>query len=117
MTTRHFSLVEVIVASVILLITVVGIPSFYFANRRNLRRSHLKRLATWQATYKMEELKAQGYDGINTDSDTVELDNVTADRNWVVEPCDGELDCKKVTVIVSWGENNSTSLVTIIAQY
>jgi len=88
---RHFTFIELILASVIFLIAVLGTSSFYFVNRRNLTRARLRREATWKAIDAMESLESKLKDAISDENgnyedgdevlyeeDTVALGNQTA---------------------------------------
>jgi Tfp pilus assembly protein PilV len=114
---KRFTLIELIVASVVLVIALIGIPAFYFASHRNLRTSRLKRLATWQATSKMEELKATPYDDLEDGNENVQLGWTEADMVWEVTTVEDEgLEYKRITVTVSYGESGEVSLVTYVGE-
>ena len=118
---KGFTIVEVTIASLILLISLVGGTVFFFSNRRNLVYATRERLAMWAAMYKMEELKGEDYDKISIGEETedITLSGFPAERITEVveidedEPPD-EADYKKVTVKVDWADGE-TSLVTYIA--
>ncbi len=121
--THNFTLIEIIIASVMLVIAVIGSSSFFFANRRNLRSAQLRRSATWAAIDKMEELKSLSFDLLhekdNSDKPEDEreiglLDNHSAIRTVEVEDYNDRL--KKVTVTVQWNDS-SKRFVTYIADY
>src|SRR5450759_861357 len=51
-----FTLVEVIIATIILGISLLGGVAFFSLNRNNLSYANRQRLATWGAVYKIEQL-------------------------------------------------------------
>lgn len=110
-----YSLVELIIASVILLIAIIGVPTFYVTNRRNLRNARMRRLATWHAAGKMEELKSEPYGTLEDGSDTVDMGDEEGEREWTVEPVTDH-DSKKVSVKISWGDSSDMELVTIVSK-
>ncbi len=111
------SLVEVIVAALILAIVMLGGSFFYVAstNQINLREQY--RAASRLASQKLEELKAASYDAVTIGDlkDGLTLENSTYSRSVVTE----DLGLyKKVTVTVNWGPvgmGRNVSLVTLIA--
>ena len=111
------SLVEVIVATLILAIVILGGSFFYVAstNQINLQEQH--RAASRLAGQKLEELKAGSYSDIATSEtkESLTLENSTYSRSVVTE--DHGL-YKKVVVTVNWGPvdmERNVSLVTLIA--
>jgi len=117
---KGFTIIEVMIASLILLISLVGGTVFFFSNRRNLVYATRERLAMWSALYKVEELKGRDYSAVNPGSENISLSGISAQRITTVEeidadePPDGTADYKQVMVKVNWG-NGETSLVTFIA--
>ena len=111
------SLVEVIVATLILAIVMLGGSFFYVAstNQINLREQY--RAASRLAGQKLEELKAGSYSDIATSEtkESLTLENSTYSRNVVTEDLGSY---KKVVVTVNWGPaglERNVSLVTLIA--
>ncbi len=111
------SLVEVMVAALILAIVVLGGSYFYVGstNQINLREQY--RAASRLAGQKLEELKAGSYDAVTIGEvqDSLTLENSTYSRSVVTE----DLGLyKKVVVTVNWGPvgmERNVSLVTLIA--
>ena len=111
------SLVEVMVAALILAIVILGGSYFYVGstNQINLREQY--RAASRLAGQKLEELKAGNYDAIATGevTESISLENSTYSRSAVTE----DLGLyKKVVVTVNWGPvgmERNVSLVTLIA--
>jgi len=111
------SLVEVMVAALILAIVILGGSYFYVGstNQINLREQY--RAASRLAGQKLEELKASNYDAVTIGElkDSLTLENSTYSRSVVTE--DVGL-YKKVVVTVNWGPvgmERNVSLVTLIA--
>ena len=111
-TKTHFTLIELIIAAVLFVIAIIGIPTFYVANHRNLRRARLKRLATWQAIYKMEKVKSMDYSAIQPDPDEgIYVETINPEE-------EQKPQYKKVKVIVSEEDNglsNELSILTYIS--
>ena len=111
------SLVEVMVAALILAIVILGGSYFYVGstNQINLREQY--RAASRLAGQKLEELKAGSYDAVTIGEvqDSLTLENSTYSRSVVTE----DLGLyKKVVVTVNWGPvgmERNVSLVTLIA--
>jgi len=111
------SLVEVMVAALILAIVILGGSYFYVGstNQINLREQY--RAASRLAGQKLEELKAGDYDAviIGEVEDSLTLENSTYSRSVVTEDLGSY---KKVVVTVNWGPvglERNVSLVTLIA--
>ena len=111
------SLVEVMVAALILAVVILGGSYFYVGstNQINLREQY--RAASRLAGQKLEELKAGNYDAVTIGEveDSLTLENSTYSRSVVTE--DVGL-YKKVVVTVNWGPvgmERNVSLVTLIA--
>ncbi len=111
------SLVEVMVAALILAIVILGGSYFYVGstNQINLREQY--RAASRLAGQKLEELKAGSYDAVTIGDvqDSLTLENSTYSRSVVTENLGLY---KKVVVTVNWGPagmGRNVSLVTLIA--
>ncbi len=111
------SLVEVMVAALILAIVILGGSYFYVGstNQINLREQY--RAASRLAGQKLEELKAGSYDAVTIGEvqDSLTLENSTYSRSVVTEDIGLY---KKVVVTVDWGPagmERNVSLVTLIA--
>ncbi len=124
---RHnFTLIELILASVILLIAVLGTASFFFAGRRSLARARIQREATWAAVDAMEKYKSTG-EGLteeeipllyHTGSIDIEVVKYDANDEEIVngEGNGEEAIYRKVTVTVTWNDGlDQKKLVTYIA--
>ena len=111
------SLVEVMVAALILAVVILGGSYFYVGstNQINLREQY--RAASRLAGQKLEELKAGNYDDVTIGelTDSLSLGGLSYSRSTVTE----DLGLyKKVIVTVNWGQGvkqRNVSLVTFIA--
>jgi len=127
---KGVSLVEVMIALMIIALVMLGGGMFFFYGRVTIIREAHRRAALLVASQILEELKAADYDGISdTPAVPVDVDNLSEESNpyptMVTEveyvddddPTDSDQDYKKVTVIVNWhdGTSNSVSLTTLIA--
>lgn len=124
---KGFTLLEVMISMVFLVIGILGIVSLHFASSAANRMSHSITTAVVMAEEKIEELKRAGYsspeladtDGMKTDIGTnieenrkffTEPDHNDDSRNpgfvrvWNVADNMPDSDVKTVTVIVGWQE-------------
>ena len=123
-----FTIVEVIIATIILVISLLGGVAFFSLNRNNLSYANRQRLATWAAIYKIEELKSMNYAALVSPSTTIEppppltISGYSFTRTTTItNPVPG-LDYKQATVYVSWNQGNfppsptTLSLTTYISE-
>jgi Tfp pilus assembly protein PilV len=124
---RHgTSLVEVMLAILILIIAVIGVSSTYVSGRRELVKQRYYQAAAQLASQSIEELKATGYAGI---SEGEVEEKLTVNGLAYVRSTQTELTaapstevpkpCKKVTVTITWscvgvGDHHEARLVTYI---
>lgn len=113
-----FSLIEVLIALLILSIVIAGGGLFFFYARCAIVREGHRRVALQTASQKIEELKATSYEKIleSMPFPKKEVDNLPSGNTITteIEDLGGYLEA---TVTVSW-QNNSpqkVSLVTLIA--
>lgn len=111
---RGFTTIELLLATVVLVIGLIGGSSFFYANRRNLVAARFTRLATWSAISRMESLKAGDYASTGNTTESVTLDGDTATRTTTVD-VPYAVALKRVVVTVS-GTGGNVSLTTYIAQ-
>jgi prepilin-type N-terminal cleavage/methylation domain-containing protein len=116
---RGFTLVELLLAIVLLAILTIGGLNFFVYGRSDINREGHRRVALELASQKFEELKADGYAlVISEDESNLSLDNISCLRTTSVTEIEiGEL--KEVTVTVSWDEKgvtNNVELTTLIAK-
>ena len=123
---RHgTSLIEVMLAILILIIAVIGVSSTYVSGRRELVNQRYYQAAAQLAAQSLEELKATGYAGI---SEGQAVETFTVNGLAYVRSTHTELTatpstevpkpCKKVTVTITWsragGNRHEARLVTYI---
>lgn len=113
---RYFTLIEIILASVVLLIALLGSSAFYLANRRNLLRARMMRKATWTAIDAMERMKNAPYESIGDEADAIMEENQNIFIEIETESDGGPASYKRVTVAVSWNDSDVT-FVTYMADY
>ena len=107
---KGFTLVEVIIATIILILSLLGGVAFFNLNRNNLSYANYQRLATWAAIYKIEELKSMPYPPASV-SDTWQYKGVTFTRiPTIVNDPTGNY--KQATVSVSWVQGSFPSSLT-----
>jgi Tfp pilus assembly protein PilV len=124
---RHgTSLIEVMLAILILIIAVIGVSSTYVSGRRELVNQRYYQAAAQLAAQSIEELKAIGYAGISegqaAETFTVNgLAYVRSTRTELTATPSTEVPkpCKKVTVTITWscvggGDRHEARLVTYI---
>ncbi len=120
---KGFTLIEVLVAMVILSVGLLGTAALITGIIRSNQVSNRITTATVLAQDKMEEIRRLGYFGMPT-SDTTTTESYNSITNYslykrvtstdVVNPA---ADMKTVTVTVYWNsDNSSVELKTILAQ-
>jgi type IV pilus assembly protein PilV len=111
-----FTLVEVIVAIVLLGVGLMGLAALSTTvTRANVQSSSLT-TATALAQERAERLRTEDYDALASGNDSRVVDNVTYTRSWVVTADDPEPGLKTVAIAVSWttrGTTHTTRLTTI----
>ena len=113
-----FTIVEVIIATVILVMSLLGGVVCFSANRKNLAYANLQRLATWNAIYNMERLKSADYAGLTsgTTTENIFLSGKPFQRRTTIQNIGGGPDYKQVTVAMDWGSGTfPLSLTTYIS--
>jgi Tfp pilus assembly protein PilV len=120
------SLVEVMLAVLILVIAVMGVSSTYVTGRRELVNQRYYQAAAQLASQSIEELKATGYAGISEGEEEEEftVNGLTYVRTTLTEltatpSTEVPKPCKKVTVTIRWsrlggGNQHEARLVTYI---
>jgi Tfp pilus assembly protein PilV len=115
------TLIEVMLAIAILIISVVGTSLMYASGRRFLVGQQHYRMAVQLASQKLEQLKASGYDNIGEGEEEKEfsIDGLTYLRHTQVElsadpTADVPKPCKKAAVTIVWSsgaDQHETQLV------
>ncbi|MGB9642475.1 MAG: type IV pilus modification PilV family protein [Candidatus Ratteibacteria bacterium] len=114
--TTGFTIIEFLLAFVIIAIALIGTSAFYFASSRNLHQSDITRLSMWCAIEKMEMVKSIDYSQIQNGVENVNIGNIQAQRITNVVP-DQILPLKTVTVKIQTLDGKEiVSISTMIAQ-
>jgi Tfp pilus assembly protein PilV len=119
------TLVEVMVAIVILTIVLIGTSSMYVSGRRQIIKQGQYQEAVHLTSQKLEEIKAIGYFGIaqGEQEEELALRGLTCQRHTKIEPTAAPTaglpnPCKKVTVTTRWtdtaADQHEVKLVTYI---
>ncbi|MCM8785456.1 MAG: prepilin-type N-terminal cleavage/methylation domain-containing protein [Candidatus Omnitrophica bacterium] len=126
---KGFSLIEIIVSILIILIGVFGTLTYFFYSQINLNLERHKRTALQIAQSRIEFLKTVNYNNLENyieNGTNVNIDEITGKRITLIENIidtedgDNVPDYKKITVKVIWHENkrnNEVNLQTIIAPW
>jgi len=111
-----FTLIEVLLATVLIALGFIAGSVFFYANRKNLYNARLERYATWAAIKNVEKIKGEAYiqEEESTEDITLGEYNIPAQLTVsITEPEDDQL-IWKVMAKVKWGENEEVSLVTYL---
>ncbi len=122
---RGVTIIEVMVAAVILVIALIGTSSTYVSGRWQIVNQRYYRAAAQLASQKIEDLKASGYDNIDVgdDEEEISVGSLTYQRRTQTEltaapSAEVPKPCKKATVTILWslrGESqHEARLVTYI---
>jgi type IV pilus assembly protein PilV len=117
-TSRGFSLIELLIALVILSISLLALAGLMtMTTQYNSSGAHVTEAVTLGQD-KLEELKAVPWATVNTDTDPAPVTSSTGvnyTRNWAVVTA-GSL--KTVTITVNWNDkvNHSIRLLSVISQ-
>jgi len=116
-----FTLVEVLVAMIVLAVGALGALALYAVGATLLNVENHKRTAAEIAYSRQEELRTVSFDGLPSyqeDDQAVEIDALPGLRDTLVEDVDedqdGTVDYRKVTVTVSWLENQRDQQVQVV---
>lgn len=118
---KGFTLIEVLVALVVLSITLLGIASLMATTSKyNAAGGRLTEAVTF-AQDRLEELRITPWDKINTDNDAIlGSTGINYARNWNVIPNVAPPDetLKTVNITVNWndGVDHSVSILSAIAR-
>jgi prepilin-type N-terminal cleavage/methylation domain-containing protein len=122
-----FTIIEVVVASIILVVSLLGGVVFLSANRNNLVYATNQRLATWSAIYKIEQLKSAtytdtGWDAIlnntfpGSTTENLPISGKSFIRKTTITDIGVGPDYKQATVEMNWGKPTPpVSLTTYIS--
>lgn len=111
-----FTIIEFLLAFVILVIALIGGSTFFYANSRNIKKANTMRLATWSIVEKLESIRAMDYSSIQngTTTEQITIGNIQAQRITSISE-DTSIYFKTVIVQVSWDTNN-ISVSTMITR-
>lgn len=116
---RGFTLIEIVVAIVMLTFGVLASASLTAALMRSNRGVTNRTRAVETLRLKVEDLQSQAYVNIVSGNDTATIGGVTYSRAWTVTPDSPAANLKTVTLSVTWGDrqgNHTISNQTIRAQ-
>ena len=117
--TRGFTLLEIVVAIVMLTFGVLASASLTAALMRSNRGVTNRTRAVETLRLKVEELQSLQYSEIASGNDTATIGGITFNRAWTVTPDSPAANLKTVTFTVTWGDrqgNHTISNQTIRAQ-
>lgn len=116
---RGFTLIEVVVAIVLLTFGVLASASLTAALMRSNRGVTNRTRATETLRLKVEDLQSQSYFQIASGNDAATIGGITFNRSWTVTANSPAANLKTVTLTVTWGDrqgNHTISNQTIRAQ-
>lgn len=116
---RGFTLIEIVVAIVMLAFGVLASASLTAALMRSNRGVTNRTRAIETLRLKVEDLQSQRYSEIVTGNDTATIGGITYSRAWTVTPNVPIANLKTVTLTVTWGDrqgNHTISNQTIRGQ-
>jgi type II secretory pathway pseudopilin PulG len=118
------TMIEVMIAAVILVIALIGTSASFVAGRKYIMNQQFYRASAQLASQKLEELKAAGYDNVpvGQNEEQVSWNGMMYTRKTqtalISSPsAQTPKPCKKVTVIISWSlaaDQHEARLVTYI---
>ncbi|MCM8804802.1 MAG: prepilin-type N-terminal cleavage/methylation domain-containing protein [Candidatus Omnitrophica bacterium] len=126
---KGFSLIEVIISILIIIIGIFGTLSYFFYSQTNLNLERHRRTALQIAQSRIEFLRTVSYNNLMNyveNGTNVNIDEIQGKRVTIIEDVndpedpDPSIDYKRITVKVMWFENkrnNEVSLKTIIAPW
>ncbi|MCM8820842.1 MAG: prepilin-type N-terminal cleavage/methylation domain-containing protein [Candidatus Omnitrophica bacterium] len=112
-----FTLMEVLLATVIIALGFISGSVFFYTNRKNLYNARLERYATWSAIKKIEEVKGRPSLQVEETTEDITLGeyNIPAERILNITELEEDDDLIwKIEVKVRWGENKEVSFNTYL---
>lgn len=111
-----FTLIEVLLGTIIIVLGFIGSAVFFYTNRKNLYNARIERFATWSAIEGMEEVKSRTHIIQETKTENITLGeyNVPAKRTISITEDENDNLVWKINVKVQWGEDNEVSLWTYL---
>ena len=121
MKSKGFSMVEVLIALLILAICLLALAGLMVTTTRNSSfGGHMTEASTF-AQDKLEQLRVSPWDGVATGNDTtLGSTGITYTRNWTVTP-NTSGDQRWVSITINWtdptqNQNHSIRLLSVVAQ-
>jgi type II secretory pathway pseudopilin PulG len=121
---RGMTLVEVMLAILVLIIALIGTSFSYVSGRRFLVGRQHYRMAVQLASQKLEGLRASGYENLTEgeEDELISANDLTYSRHTNIEltetpSTDVPMPCKRATVTVTWSlgsDQHETQLVIYI---
>lgn len=108
---RGFTLVEALVAIVILVVGVLGAASLTGALMQSNRDATDRTRALELVRHKVEQIQSQGYYDVVTGSDSRAVGGVTFTRSWTVTPDSPIAGLRDVQVNVTWTDQDGNHTV------
>jgi prepilin-type N-terminal cleavage/methylation domain-containing protein len=108
---RGFTLVEALVAIVILVVGVLGAASLTGALMQSNRDATDRTRALELLRHKVEHIQSQGYYEVVTGSDARTVGGVTFTRAWTVTPDSPTAGLRDVQVNVTWTDQDGNHTV------
>ena len=119
---KGFTLVEVMISIIILLIGIFGVWAYFIYSKNALELAVKKRYASQICHMKLEELRSVDYNALSGYEETntpIKIDNLDGYRNTVIEDIDenkdGRTDYKKITVRVNWNQNGKEQKIEFVS--
>lgn len=114
---RGFTLVEVILAFVVLSVSIIGGSALLSLNHRSLIQAQARRMATWAAVYRLEEMKTVSHADLpdrHGEIENISLGNIIpARRETAVQPLPGQPGVLHLTVTVDWDRAGNPGVVVL----
>ena len=121
MRSKGFSLVEVLIALLILAISLLALAGLMVTTTRNSSfGGHMTEASTF-AQDKLEQLRVSPWTGVATANDTTQgSTGITYARNWTVTP-NGDGNQRWVSITLNWTDptknsNHSIRLLSVVTQ-
>jgi len=119
---KGFTLVEVMISIIILLIGIFGVWAYFIYSKNALELAVKKRYASQICHMRLEELRSVDYNALSGYEETntpIKIDNLDGYRNTVIEDIDenkdGRTDYKKITVRVNWNQNGKEQKIEFVS--
>lgn len=113
---KGFTLIEVLLATVIIALGFIAGSAFFYTNRKNLYNARLERYATWAAIEGIEKIKGTSslLEEETTEDITLGEYHIPAKRTVSITEDESDELLWNVYVKVQWGENSEVSFNTYL---